>query len=226
MEVINQVFLSMLTAGSVTGFSLWLGKTFISNKIKNSIKVEYDKELAAYKLELDSKLKLELETYKVELNSKSMLELEMLKHNLLIENSKHQILFEELHSKRIGIIADLYRVLVDIERICKKANRPHYVERILSDSIDSDQNKIQIKFSELFHYNRIFFSDSLCKKLEMINIKYGEPLHSYYFNKNGSDNNSDTIEKLCESFGVAYQYISEAKLEIEGDFRIMIGVEK
>ena len=76
---------------------IWLTKSWISERLKNSIKNEYDEKL---------------ETHKAQLKAQADIESERLRSQLSIAATEHQVKFSSLHDKRAEVIAELYGLLV------------------------------------------------------------------------------------------------------------------
>jgi len=94
-------FIQLLSSAAVSaflsGFLIWLTKAWISERLKNSIKNEYDEKL---------------ETHKAQLKAQADVESERLRAQLSIAATEHQVKFSRLHEKRAEIIAELYGLLV------------------------------------------------------------------------------------------------------------------
>lgn len=95
--------LTIITSASVsallTGLLLWLAKSWISERLKNAIKSEYDQKL---------------ETHKAELKAESDVATENLKSRLSITAIEHQVRFSRLHETRAEVIAETYALLRDL----------------------------------------------------------------------------------------------------------------
>ncbi|MBB5206703.1 hypothetical protein [Chiayiivirga flava] len=72
---------------------LWLGRAWISERLKHAIKAEYDEKL---------------ESHKAQLKAQSDVELEKLRSELSVRATEHQVTFSRLHEKRAEVIAQTY----------------------------------------------------------------------------------------------------------------------
>lgn len=101
--MIDDYILSIITSASVgaflAGLLLFLAKSWISERLKNAIKSEYDQKL---------------ETYKAELKAESDIATENLKSRLSIAATEHQVRFSRLHETRAEVIAETYALLRDL----------------------------------------------------------------------------------------------------------------
>lgn len=92
-DFILTVITSTATSGIVVGLVMFLVKTWLSERIKQSIKAEYD---------------LKLEAYKGKLSYDSNIEIEKLKSSLAMVASQQNTTFAELHNRRVDAIAEIY----------------------------------------------------------------------------------------------------------------------
>jgi len=102
----------LLANGVFTGFIVWISKAWISERLKNSIKNEYDQKLETHKAQLKAQVDTETERLKAQLKSQSDTETERLKSDLHIMASEHQVRFSGLHNRRAEVIAEVYEQLV------------------------------------------------------------------------------------------------------------------
>ena len=94
--LILQVLSSATVSVALSGILLWLTKSWISERLKNSIKSEYDQKL---------------ETHKAQLKAQSDVEIEQLKSRLNRTALEHQVRFTNLDEKRAEVIAETYSLL-------------------------------------------------------------------------------------------------------------------
>lgn len=103
---------TVLASGAVstllTGALIFLSKTWITERLKNAIKHEYDAKLESHKAQLQAQNAIEIEGTKGRLS----IETERLKSQLNITAVEHQVRFAGLHNKRAEVIAEVYRLLV------------------------------------------------------------------------------------------------------------------
>ena len=93
------ILTSLVASGAFTGALIWLTKSWISERLKNSIKHEYDQRLAAFQ----AQLKAEHDT-----------ELERLRADLQIAASERQIRYQKLHEKVAETVAQTYALLQNL----------------------------------------------------------------------------------------------------------------
>jgi len=94
------IIVSSATVATLVASGLaWLTRTWISERLKNSIGHEYSQRLETHKAQLDSA-------------NNSMLE--RLRADLQIAASEHQIRFSRLHEKQAEAVAETYRLLWEL----------------------------------------------------------------------------------------------------------------
>jgi phosphate/sulfate permease len=97
IEFVVSLIASAGISAAMAGFVVWLTKSWISERLKSSIKHEYDEKI---------------ETHKAQLKAQSDLEAERLRSQLNIASIEHEVKFAGLHNKRAEVIAELYSLLV------------------------------------------------------------------------------------------------------------------
>lgn len=154
-DFLFQMLSSIGTAALTASGIIFLAKTWLSERIKNSIKNEYDQKL---------------ETHKAELRAKSDIEIERLRSQLNITAAEHQVKFSRLHEKRAEIVAETYSKLRELlfalnnyVRLYERSDGPSREERY----------KILIgthtAFYDAYSLKLIFFPQAVADKLDSIN---------------------------------------------------------
>ena len=98
MENIYQTIVtSIISSAAVSGILLWLLRTWISERLKNAIKHEYDQKI---------------ETHKAILKSQADIEIERLKSQLTIEAERHNVRFSRVFDEIAETVAGVYERIV------------------------------------------------------------------------------------------------------------------
>lgn len=163
----NEFALSILSSAAVSatlsGLVIWLTKTWISERLKSSIKNEYDEKLETHKAQLKAQTDTETERLKAQLKAQSDAETEKLKAQLNVTSAEHQIRFSGLHAKRAEVIAEIYASLVQAhwdgasfaspaEFSGEPSKREKYATAMESLT----------KFYRTFERNRIYLPEKVC----------------------------------------------------------------
>lgn len=93
LAVASSVVTSLVFGGGIAGVIVWLSKTWLSERIKNQIKSEYDQKL---------------ETHKAELKRDSDILIERTRSKLSISAKENELKFARLQERRAEVIAEVY----------------------------------------------------------------------------------------------------------------------
>jgi hypothetical protein len=112
-ELLVTILSSAAVSGALTAALVWLFQSWMSERLKNAIKHEYDIKLESHKAELKAGLDTELEAYKAKLSVDNAAATERLKSDLQIAATEQQIRFTKLHEKVAEVVAEIYSRLYD-----------------------------------------------------------------------------------------------------------------
>jgi hypothetical protein len=164
------VISSAAVSAMLSGLLLWLTKTWVSERLKNAIKAEYDTKLESHKAQLKSEYDTKLESHKSELKAKSDLELERLKSNLSIAASQRNTAFSQLQTRRVDVIANTYAKLMKlhdavanyVKAFESSGERPREDRR--KDAIEAS-----LDFTPYYSQNQIFLSQEAAHAIQRVN---------------------------------------------------------
>jgi len=144
MEIVITILASMTASGALTAGLVFLTKTWISERLKNAIKHEYDEKL---------------ESHKAQLKAESDAALERLRADLRIASFERETRFAKLHELRAETIAESYaRLEVMFQSVF------HYVREVgPPSSVPLDERRASIRqaitdFNDYFRPRRIYVS--------------------------------------------------------------------
>lgn len=205
-EISTALIVSILGTGLIN----FIFRTWISERMKNTIKSEYDQKL---------------ETHKAILKSQSDVEIERLKSQLALVGIEHQIRFSKLHEMRAEIVADTYEKLKDLHhklgeyvQIFEPAGGKPKNERRQA-AYESHES-----FRGYFQTKLIFFPKSTADKLEKINLDLVRAFNNFTFGVEMAPQvGGNSTEKWMEVFEAVTGEIKEALGEIEEEFRELLG---
>lgn len=209
----DEIYIALLVSVFGTGFINWIFRTWISERIKNAIKSEYDQKL---------------ETHKALLRSQSDVEIEKLKSQLALVGIEHQIRFSKLHEMRAIVVADTYERLKDLHyrlseyvQIFEPAGgKPKDERRELA--YQSHES-----FRIYFQSKLIFFPKQTADKLEKINQDLVRAFNKFAFGvERAPQMGGNPAEKWIEVFEAVTGEIKLALDEIEGEFRELLGEKR
>ncbi len=147
-----QLISSAAVSAALTAAIIWLSKSWISERLKNAIKHEYDSKL---------------ESHKASLLAQSAVETERLRSQLSMQATEHAVRFQRLHEKRADVVAELYSRLVEaywkassFASLAEWSGEPNKQKKY-ADAMNAFAN-----FFQFFDKNKIFLPSQLCEQME------------------------------------------------------------
>jgi hypothetical protein len=209
-EFLVTIISSAAVSSVLAGLLIWLTKSWISERLKNAIKNEYDEKLESHK----SKLKAQTDV-----------EIEKLKSSLSITAAKQGIKFSTLHKDRADVIANtydllkgVYLTLQDYVKIFEPAgDKPRDQRREIAVEAHS-------VFRDYYPKKLIYLPKSTADKLEAINGELVLTFNQFSFNVDFQQGAGDA-EKWNEIFKNMNGEMQETLKELEDEFRKLLGDE-
>lgn len=209
-DFISYVLASTVFSSLIVGALIWLTRSWISERLKNSIRSEYDQKL---------------ETHKAQLKSQSDVALERIRADLSIATAEHQIQFARLHEKRAEVIAETYARLTELHvalgdyvKIFEPAgDKPKEERRQAVQKAHED-------FITYYRTKRIFIPESAVTKIDSINERSRSAFYSFFYEiemtqaQGGHDTN-----RWLQIFNEVKDEMPVALKELERDFRSLLG---
>lgn len=208
MDFALQLFTSGALAFGVSTVVVLVLRSYISEKMKNAIKNEYDQKL---------------ETHKAELKAKSDIEIERLRSQLNVTAAERQIKFSRLHEKRAEIIAEAYSklrellfALNDYVKIYEMSGGPPREERYKT-LINTHR-----AFYDAYSLKLIFFPKAVADKLDSINkdcLVAGNEFRLFV----DIGDHPDKTKKWIAIVEAVEKKILSALRDLEDEFRQLLG---
>jgi Mor family transcriptional regulator len=209
--MLGEVITSATFSAAVSGLLIWLTKSWISERLKNAIKNEYDQKL---------------ETHKAQLKAQSDVEIEKLRSQLSILTTEHEVRFSRLHDKRAEVIAETYALLKELF-----VSLGEYV-KIFEPVGDVPKEERRNAFMEAhknfrsYYITRvIFFPKPTAIKLEEIDSQIVKNFNEFVFGVEMVNKRSDPTKKWLEIFDRVKGEIKTALSDLEDEFRRLLGDE-
>ena len=207
-EVITSAFVSSI----FSGFIVWLTKTWISQRLKESIKSEYDQRLA---------------THKAELEKESAIEIEKTKHELEKSIFEHNIKFQNIYKTRADIIAQLYKHLVVM--VSSAASFSHLAT--FSGDASKDEkletlNNDAKEFHKFYAEHKIYFSSTTCKRIDDLwkTVIDSNSDFAFWLQHDPKLGKSKTHDAWTAAWKTMQKEVPELMKELRGEFRDILGV--
>jgi hypothetical protein len=175
---------------------------------------------------ISSRLSQEADAFRIQLRAQADVEIERLKSALQVAATEHQVRFAKLHEKRAEVIAELYRLLLDVPTSALKF--------ILTDMRDPTQaENAHKKVFELYSFislNRIYLPGSVCGLLDNFEgkLRHSVTFVEIYWTR--IENPSpETVKQqnkvMLEACQALETDLPAIRKELETEFRILLGVE-
>ena len=212
MEQAPEYVVQLISSGGIAGvvalLAVWITRLWLSEGIKNSIRIQYEEKL---------------ETHKAQLKAQSDVEIERLRSQLRDASTEHQIVFSRLHEKRATVIAETYSYLKKLHFCLSE-----YVKIFEIDGGSSKEERykrlveVHNEFFDSYSKRLIFFPEETADKLEAINrnmVQMGNEFRLIV----EPGNDLDSIKLWREIERRVDSEIGEALLALEKEFRFLLG---
>jgi hypothetical protein len=211
-ETISLILGSATVSTALSGVIIWITKNWISERLKNSIKHEYD---------------LKIEVLKTNLKAESDQTLERLKADLHMHNVRSSKLIEqrgevikELHAKIDVLAMHLHSLVYPLQLVGEKS---------IEDK-DKDVFEAGKALEEYYRANKIYFEKQLCDKIDEIQKIMASGRH--WFIEGHRHEKNPVSTKAAQQYSdwkiQAWKSIEEKvpllKEHVENEFRKLLGV--
>lgn len=207
-----------------SGALVWLLQGWIGERLKNSIKHEYEVELAKLKNSQDA----ELEIHKAALQAESEAVIERLKSDLQIAAVEHQIRFSKLHDK---VAENAVGVWLRLKKVVKAVGQ--YTSELETPSMGSQEDRriamagAMKEFRVYFFENCIYLSSELNSRIdELVKFLRDSALDFQVGVEKGGDRRDlgeDTWTKVRHDMEKIAKPLFEG---LEAEIRWLLGVEE
>ena len=211
-EIIVSVLSSVTASTAAAAALVFLAKSWISVRLENSIRSEYDSKLASLKAELKAQYDAEL----AKLNASLRLE---------VFRSETQV--ADLHSRRAETIAETYALLRDFNM-----NAKAYIDIIGDSSAEARHERRCVaadslkNFKDYYHPRELFLPEPTSEKINALLRQHLDVIYSFRRHvEHGQD-----IAEADEAWSAAYKTmesdIDPVFRELRNDFRHLLGEPK
>lgn len=211
IDFIVQVITSAAVSVALSGLLLWMIRSWLSERLKNAIKHEYEQKL---------------ETHKTQLKAQSDVELEKLRSQLNITATEHEVRFSRLHEKRAEVISETYSLLKEL--YMRLGDYVKIFEPAGDTPKEQRRDAARTAFQNFrgYYVNRvIFFPKATANKLEQIELELVKTFNEFFFTVDMGKGLESTTNKWMEIFERVQGEIKAALTELEDEFRRLLGDE-
>lgn len=210
MNYLLSILSSVVTSSVLTATLVFLSKTWMSERIKNSIKNEYD---------------VKLEEHKNKLKKDTDKEIETIKSDLMRFAQKDKIRFEIIYKRRIEIIETVHKLIRDIHESTRKyitigknsANNGEELKNYVCEQLFS--------LKDYYGVNSIFLPKEIGEFILTINDKMHSIIADFdaYIINESLSNPSQSKEKWIELYKLLETEIPLIYQKMRECFRDLIG---
>jgi hypothetical protein len=222
LQLIGTWGISALAGAGLTVLAL---RTWLSEKIKASIKSEYDEKLATMQAQLKAQYDKEVETHKAQLKRDADTEIEQLKSRLSIIAAQQQVKFSHLHETRAEVIAEVYTALQTCLNAIKEYTQMYEPVGI---SPKPERNGAAVDatnaFVKLFWEKQIFIPHDTAVKLGLLRDQLRHALIQFQYGVDKLEQAGQPATEKWIEITNRIQELSETGLvDLENDFRRLLG---
>ena len=207
--MVEELIISVVSSALVSGVVIWLSKTWISERLKNAIKNEYDQKL---------------ETHKAQLKATSDIELEKLRSGLNILALERQIEYSKLYEMRANAITEVYRLLKDIYLSFFEYTKMW----VPAGDLSIDERRIKAaeaynKYVPVYHHKKIFIPKKTAEGIESLNQELLHVYTDFFYGVEHLPNGKEKTDNWKNAFEKLNGPISKSLSDLENDFRSLLG---
>ena len=215
MDLIPTLVSSIASSALVAGLLVWLFKSWISERLKNAIKAEYDQKL---------------ETHKAQLKAQADVEIERLRSQLSIAATEHQVRFSKLHDKQADVVVQIYTLLVEANTAATTfVSASQGTDEARQGQAHENAITSLMTFVDFLEQNRIFLPERVCTQIEELVNSMGDKITKVrtYMHYRSEDLPAAALEVKERASNDAWSYFQEkfpvARSALEHQLRIMLG---
>jgi len=218
---------SAAVSAALTAVLFWIMKNWITERLKNAIKHEYDVKLESHKAQVMASLNTEIETHKARLQIDNTTAIERLKADLQIATSEHQVRFARLHEKVAKSVAGMHlrltNLAIAVGRYTAVFETPSMGSKVERRKAIADALK---NFDDYFKTRKLYVSKELAQRIKaLVDRLYGLTVDFMHGVEKGGDESfpdRDTWTKVDNAMRNEAKPLLEA---LEDEFRSLLGVQ-
>jgi hypothetical protein len=166
----------------------------------------------------------DIELYKNQLKSSSELEIEKLKNELKIQEQKHDVMFSKLHSKRIEVIDELYKLVQDVIGLaagfggCFIFGASTQRKKSADNLFDACGN-----LASYYNAHRLYLSPDIVLHLDSLVKMIAGIVNEYAASSYMADSESEYVKRFQKEIWSHEKELMQISEEIESEFRALVG---
>lgn len=214
----REYILSVLTSAG-TGVLLlaalaWLLRSWISQRLTNAIRHEYDDRL---------------ESHKAQLKADNDKEIARLNFQFTQTTIEHQVRFAGLYAKRADVISTTYSRLIKAQRLAHSFASPvQYSDGISAQVRYGKTLEALAEFFDYFDENQLWLPTSVCEKINPLvdGMRSKTVMYGVFRDLRDEEMGADLRQRKDEAWRAAWKYFSEevpaARTALEDELRSLL----
>jgi hypothetical protein len=207
--------LASVTVSTVLAAALvWVTKSWISERLKSSIRHEYDQKL---------------ETHKAQLSAHSAVETERLRSQLSMQATEHAVRFQGLHEKRAAVIAEMYSLLVEAYwKASSFASPMEWAGEPDKQQKYTDAMNSFASFYQYFDKNQIYLPPAICAQVDTFVREMRKMVIGFgvYLRLDEKTMPLESVNKKHDAWIKAWEYMEKevpiARTSLEAELRAIL----
>ena len=227
MDSLVTILSSVTFSAAVSSMLVWLLQNWISERLKNAIKHEYDTRLESHKAQLKASLDIELETYKAQLSVENVAATERLRSQLQITALEHQIRFAKLHENVAEVVAETYARLSNLASAVDRYVSPFEWEGGPSKKdLRMEVAKEMKYFTEYFRPRRLYLPKQIADRINALVDKLFSLADDFKWGvEAGGDERSSERDTWLKVDKAMREEARPLLTALEDEFRSILGVQ-
>ena len=207
-----QLIASAGVSAALSSLLIWITKSWLSERLSQSIRSEYNQKL---------------ETHKAQLKASSDVEIERLRSQLNISATEHQVRYAKMHEARAEAIAETYSLLKELYICLADYIKPFEP----AGGVPREQRRERahaalVKFKSYYPTKLIFLPSDVADHLAEIDMQLTRVFNEFFLGvEKAQAAGSDDVTKWIEIVDRVNTEFQTAYKRLEAEFRKLIGSE-
>lgn len=209
ISVASSVVTALIAGGGIAGIIIWISKTWLSERIKQQVKSEYDEKL---------------ETLKAKMKYDADLTIEQVRSRLSVTVKEHELRFSKLTEKRADVITETYASLKNLHRsLAEYTSIIEFPNMPSRESRGKAARDYHQKFFDHFLTNDIFLPKATANKINEINKKMALAFNEFHVIIERQEKGRENVDAWNKIFKEVNTNIMSALDELSDDLRRIMG---
>jgi len=224
MNDLLQILASASISTALAGILLWISRLWLSERLRASIKAEYDQKLETHKAQLQAQSNVEIEKLRAALKAEADVQTEKLRSELNSASHEHNVKFSRLHEMRAETLVETYSLLRNLHD--RMADYVDIFEYAGGPSREDRRNKVAEAYPAFCNYylkRTILLPKATADRLDAINKYLRDTFNEFAMMVDRPDPEPDHHKIWSAAHKKVHNEIAVALTGIATDFRNLLG---